>query len=182
MLVAMFVLGHLFINFMYDGATGPFQMYALLFITFQAIPYLCTHMLVNTRADPCTGHESGQHDMFNTDSLVAWAESVCFTNLRCKFSWIEQYDNAERLDERADCSKQYDNDDKLDERADCSNLPDLNIQVSGMSDNSDTCDTARSVFGLLKDSLSRAAAAPAHRLEFLAVTPLVHPQKAPPCA
>ena len=90
MLVAMFVLGHLFINFMYDGATGPFQMYALLFITFQAIPYLCTHMLVNTRADPCTGHESGQHDMFNTDSLVVWAENVCFTILRCEFSWIEQ--------------------------------------------------------------------------------------------
>ena len=145
-LVIMFVFGNPFINFMFEA--GPFQIYAFLFTTFQAIPYLCAHILVKTLADPYTG----QHDMFNTDSLVAWAESVCFTNLRCKFSWIEQYDNAERLDERADCS----------------NLPDLNIQVSGMSDNSDTCDTARSVFGLLKDSLSRAAAAPAHRLEFLA--------------
>ena len=28
--------------------------------------------------------------MFNTDSLVVWAENVCFTILRCEFSWIEQ--------------------------------------------------------------------------------------------
>ena len=79
LLIVMFVIGNPFTHFIYE--MGPFQLYAFLYTLFQSIPYMCAHMLVQTLANPYEGH----HDTFNTDSVIAWGERTCFTNLRCKF-------------------------------------------------------------------------------------------------
>jgi len=79
LLIVMFVIGNPFTHFIYE--MGPFQLYAFLYTLFQSIPYMCAHMLVQTLANPYVGH----HDTFNTDSVIAWGERTCFTNLRCKF-------------------------------------------------------------------------------------------------
>jgi hypothetical protein len=42
---------------------------------------MCANMLVKTLSNPYKGH----HDMFNTDSVIAWGERTCFANLRSKF-------------------------------------------------------------------------------------------------
>jgi hypothetical protein len=80
LLIVMFVLGNPLTNFMYE--IGPFQAYVFLFTVFQTVPYLCVHMLVRTLENPYQSN----HDMFNTDSLIAWSERACFHYLRCKMS------------------------------------------------------------------------------------------------
>jgi len=79
LLILMFVIGNPAAHFMYES--GSFQFYVVLYTTCQTIPYMCIHMLVRTLADPYKSH----HDMFNTDSVIAWAERACFTNLRARF-------------------------------------------------------------------------------------------------
>jgi len=79
LLIVMFVLGNPFSHFIYE--MGPFQLYAFLYTLIQTIPYMCANMLVKTLSNPYKGH----HDMFNTDSVIAWGERTCFANLRSKF-------------------------------------------------------------------------------------------------
>lgn len=83
-LVFMFVFGTPITNFTYS--MGYFQVYVVLFTVSLAMPFLCASHLVTVLSNPYTS----DHDMFNTDALIASSERTAFQNLRCSFNFTKE--------------------------------------------------------------------------------------------